>query len=360
MINDIDLKETLGQLKVLDISSVLAGPLTGSFFAELGCHVTKVENKKIGGDPTRQWKLPEESSDSPISAYYASANYGKEVFLLDFNDAHDRQQLQMLIENHDIIVSNFQKKVAEKYHLNPDYLHANYPEKIICQLSAYDYEDPRPGYDLVMQGETGWLSMNGLDEEHIAKLPVAIIDILASHQMKESILLALLKKNMTGNGSLIHVSLYRSALSGLANQASNYLMAGHIPKPLGTLHPNIAPYGDVFMTKDKSMILLAIGSDGQFKKLWQILGLSQEQYAEFQYNTDRVIMRKKLVEIVQICLNHLDVATFAALADSHNLPWCIIKNLEQVFESTDAQKCILTSETSGIQTKSVSQIAFEI
>lgn len=352
--------DVIASLRVLDMSSVLAGPLTGAFFAELGCKVTKVENKPSGGDPTRQWKLTSEDPNSEFSAYYASANYGKEVILLDFNAEIDLKRIWALIASHDIIISNFQRKVAEKFGLTPTDIITEFPSKIVTQLSAYAYDDPRPGYDLVMQGETGWISMNGIDENHLAKLPVALIDIIAAHQMKEAILLALLKKFQSGEGSIIHVSLFKSALSALANQASNFLMAHHIPKPMSTLHPNIAPYGDMFFTKDKVLVLLAIGSDAQFAKLWNALGLGDAIEETFVLNSDRVKHRSALHVCLSNQIQALTLQEFSTLMDQNNLPWCKIHNLKDVFEGKDGREFVLDYDLNGISAKAVSQVAFEI
>ena len=347
-------------LKVLDLSSVLAGPLTASFFAELGADVVKIENKLTGGDATRQWKLASEDAESPVSAYYFSANYGKKIKLLDLNLLEARQEVEILMAQSDIIVSNFQKKVAEKLNLLPDDIINKYPGIIMAQLSAYDFDDPRPGYDLVMQGDTGWISMNGTDIDHLAKLPVAIIDIFAAHQMKEAILIALYKKIRTGVGSVIHVSLYKSAISGLANQASNYLMQHHIPKPLGTLHPNIAPYGDIFTSKDKIKFLLAVGSDAQFKKLWFTLNLPPEKYHTFDDNSKRLNARGNLQAILQHVFGTLHFESIKGILEPNNVPYCCIKDLNGVFEDSLAKEMIKSQTIENKTGQSVSSIAFKI
>lgn len=347
-------------LRVLDLSSVLAGPLTASFFAELGADVVKIENKLTGGDATRQWKLTSEDAESPVSAYYFSANYGKKIKLLDLNLLEARQELEKLLAQSDIIVSNFQKKVAEKLNLLPDEIIKKYPGVIMAQLSAYDFDDPRPGYDLVMQGDTGWISMNGTDIDHLAKLPVAIIDIFAAHQMKEAILIALYKKIRTGVGSVIHVSLYKSAISGLANQASNYLMQHHIPKPLGTLHPNIAPYGDIFTSKDEIKFLLAVGSDAQFKKLWFTLSLPPEKYHTFDDNSERLKARGELQAILQHVFGTLNFESIKGILEPNNVPYCCIKDLNGVFEDSLAKEMIKSQTIENKTGQSVSSIAFKI
>jgi len=347
-------------LKVLDLSSVLAGPLAASFFAELGADVIKIENKRTGGDATRQWRLSTEDPESNISAYYFSANFGKEIKFLDLSHPDERIYLEELISKSDIVLSNYQKKVANKLDLLPDEIIKKYPAIIVAQLSAFDFDDPRPGYDLVMQGDTGWISMTGTDDAHLAKLPVAIIDILASHQLKEAILIAMYKKMKSGCGSVIHVSLFKSAISGLANQASNYLMQHHIPKPIGTLHPNIAPYGDIFISDDQIKFILAVGSDEQFKKLWFTLNLSPEKYHTFENNSDRLKARSELQMLLQHGFSVHKFTTIEGILEHNNIPYCCIKNLSTVFDDALAKEMILTQTIENKTGRSVSGIAFKI
>lgn len=353
-------KRPFQHLKVLDLSSVLAGPLTASFFAELGAEVTKVENKNTGGDTTRQWKLPIEDPASPYSAYYHSANFGKKEVFLDFNDESDRLQLEDMIGKSDILISNFQKHVATKFNLLPNELGSKYPTLVMAQLSAYEFDDPRPGYDLVMQGETGWISMTGTDKNHYAKLPVAIIDIIASHQMKEAILISLLKKSITGKGSVVHISLYKSALSALANQATNYLIAGTVPIPTGTLHPNIAPYGDVFEDKNCLKFLLAIGSDAQFKKLWFTLNLSVEEYHTFELNSGRLLHRVLLQDLLQQSFKKLEISGLRLIFNQQNIPYCEIRSLDTVFAQKESAPMLNNEIKDGTVVSSVSSIAFTL
>jgi len=352
-------KDLFADIFVLDLSSVLAGPQAGSFFAELGATVVKVEHKSVGGDPTRQWRLPSESATSQISAYYAAANTGKKVIMLNLDDDTDYQQLMTLVKQADVVISNFQKKVAEKLRVTYRDLQSANTNIILAQLNAYSYDDPRPGYDLVMQAETGWISMTGTDEGHLAKLPVALIDIIASHQMREAVLVALLHRYKTGEGSEVHISLYKSAISALANQASNYLMAEHIPQPIGTLHPNIAPYGDIFTTRDGKAVIFAIGSDQQFEKLGKTLNLAAHDIATFRYNRDRVTHRIKLQSLIQHKVQlHDQVVITQSLSDA-NVPFCIVKDLSEVF-TNDLSKHMIKSETiDGEATRKVSNISFQ-
>lgn len=348
-------------LKVVDMSSVLAGPLTGSFFAELGASVIKIENRKSAGDATRQWKLPVEDPASPYSAYYAAANYGKEELMLDLSAQEDLYRLYVLVKDADVVISNFQKATAEKLGVHHEKITSLNPKIIFAQLSAYSYDDPRPGYDLVMQAETGYISMTGTEEGRLCKIPVAMIDILAAHQMKEAILIGLLHKFRTGQGCTIHVSLYQSAISGLVNQASNYLMCSHIPKPLGTLHPNIAPYGEILLTKDGKQIMLAIGSDAQFEKLWKTLNLSQDNYPNFGQNNERIKHRGLLLNILQEKVSQFTLEELSTKFAELNLPFSIIKNMEEVFNDPLSKKMIrIEQKPGGYCLKSVGSIAFDL
>ena len=194
MTNPNYIPEYFSKLKILDLSTVLAGPQVGSFFSELGSKVIKVENKRSNGDPTRQWKLEVEKGRNTISSYYASANYQKESIFLDLQDVDDYMILLSLAKEADILLSNYQLIVANKLKVDYASLKAINPNIIYAQLYAYDADDTRPGYDLVMQAETGFMSMNGHPDGATAKMPVAIIDIMAAHQLKEALLIALIKR----------------------------------------------------------------------------------------------------------------------------------------------------------------------
>lgn len=353
-------KDLLVGVRVLDLSSVLAGPLTASCLSELGATVTKVENKNTGGDATRQWKLPDEDNTGSISAYYASANHGKEVILLDLQDKADYAILIQQVAEADIIITNFQKRTAEKLRIDFDTLVAIKPDLIVAQLNAYTYEDPRPGYDLVMQAEAGWISMTGSPDGILAKMPVAMIDMIASHQLRMAVMGALLRKYRSGQGSWIHVSLYQSAISALANQASNFLMNNHVPRPMGTLHPNIAPYGDLYTTKDHKTVMLAIGSDIQFEKLGKTLNFAANLRVTFMYNRDRVIHRRILNDEIQQKMASLDLLNVTQLLSDANVPYCVIKDLQEVFENNLAKAMVLSDVQSNVRTRKVSSLAWTI
>ena len=201
-------KQYLKGLKVIELASVLAGPAVAMFFAELGAEVTKIENKKTNGDITRNWKLPTEDPNASISAYYCAVNWNKKVLFLDLTDKSDRNHLISLIKEADILISNFKLSSAKRMALDYEELSKVNPRLIYAQLTGYGGESSRPAFDIVLQAEAGFLFMNGEPGGKPVRMPVALIDLLAAHQLKEGILLALLQRSQTGRGSLVSTSLF--------------------------------------------------------------------------------------------------------------------------------------------------------
>lgn len=347
-------------LIVIDCSTVLAGPSVGTFFAELGASVTKIENPAIP-DVTRSWKLASEDKNTSVSAYFSSVNYRKQYQKLDFKNESQRDQLIDLIKKADIFLGNFKKGDAEKFGLSDNYLQSINPKLIIGKISGFGSESDRVAYDLILQAETGFMSMNGTPESGPVKMPVALIDVLAAHQLKEGILTALLNRTKTQKGAVVSVSLYDAAIASLANQASNYLMEKHIPKRIGSLHPNIAPYGEIFTTKDGKLVTFAIGSNKHFRLLCDFLGLSDlASELRFSENIERVKNRTQLREIIQEIISHCNADDILEFMHTHFVPAGIIKDLEQVFTDQNAQNLVRTETIENIQTKRVSQIAFQL
>lgn len=346
-------------LIVVDCSTVLAGPSVGTFFAELGASVMKIENPAIP-DVTRSWKLSSEDKNTSVSAYFSSVNYRKDYRKLDFKNPDDLKQLTELIRNADIFLSNFKKGDAEKFGITDDFLHSINPKLIIGKISGFGTESDRVAYDLILQAETGFMSMNGTSESGPVKMPVALIDVLAAHQLKEGILTALLQRIKTNKGQTVSVSLYDAAICSLANQASNYLMEGHIPQRIGSLHPNIAPYGEIFTTKDGKTITFAIGSNKHFEILCGFLGLSELVSDErFAVNVNRVTNRKLLQELIQEVISRFEASEILEFMHEHFVPAGLIQNLEEVFQNPESRHLVKTENIENKETKRVSQIAFQ-
>lgn len=284
-------------LLVLECATVLAGPAVGAFFAELGATVIKIE--PLNGDVTRCWKLPSEDPQETVSAYFTSVNWGKYSLALDLKSAQGQAIAQQLARQADIVVANYKPGAAEKLGMGPEQLRALNPTLIYAHLTGYGSDDPRTGYDALIQAESGFLGLNGHPGQPPAKMPVALMDLLAAHQLKEAILVALLQRQGQGKaaypGAYLEVSLLQSALASLANQASNWLVGHHKPQALGLEHPNIVPYGTLYPTQDGHEIMLAIGSDRQFAKLCQVLNQPKlAQDPRFASNAERVRHRGAL------------------------------------------------------------------
>ncbi len=351
----------LRHLKILDFSSVFAGPAVATFFAELGAQVIKVENKTAGGDVTRHWKLENENPDSIVSAYFSSVNYGKKYRQLDVFDAADFKELENLIADCDVFITNYKSSSLEKMKLDYKSVSKKFPKIIYGQITGFESEPQRAAYDVVIQAETGFMAMNGTLENTPLKMPVAFMDLLAAHQLKEGILLALLKKERTGKGSYVSVSLEAAGLASLANQATNYLMAGHIPKPIGSLHPNIAPYGEVLFCKDDLPVVLAVGSDSQFEKMCHTLGCRElASQIEFSKNPNRVKNRTELFEALAPFFKHFLRNELMEKFIAQNIPAGAVKDIKEVFASDFAQSMVLEEEIDGVITKRVKSVGFRI
>lgn len=354
------MNKPFSDLKVIELAGVLAGPSAGLFFAELGANVIKIENPKTGGDVTRSWKLKTEDKTDKASAYFWSVNTGKEILFLDLSIDKDLQSFYELIKTADILITNY--KLGDDLKLKVDYntLKTLNPTLIYASINGFGSNNPRTAYDLILQAESGFMFMNGEKNAAPLKMPVALIDILAGHQLKEGILVALLNKYKTNKGSHITVSLFDTAVSSLANQATNWLIAHHLPSAQGSLHPNIAPYGEIFTTKDNHQITFAIGSDKQFKHLCEILNLDLYTASEFANNQQRVSNRIDLFSKLNSNIIQLDFNTLFNECLKYDVPIGKIRNLKEVFELPEAQRLLSGFSHENKTVHSVKSVSFKI
>jgi crotonobetainyl-CoA:carnitine CoA-transferase CaiB-like acyl-CoA transferase len=337
-------------LKVLELASVLAGPSVGQFFAELGAEVIKVENQKTGGDVTRSWRGVGEQTDDR-SAYFCSCNWGKKSVAIDLTTEDGKQIVKELAKRSDLIIASYKPGDAEKLGVSYQQLSTINEQLIYGQITGYGSDDDRVGYDAVIQAESGFMDLNGDKNGPPTKMPVALIDVLAAHQLKEGLLLALLKKERSGVGSLVEVSLIQSALSSLANQATNWLVAKKLPSRQGSAHPNIAPYGDSFLTKDGKRILLAVGNDRQFKDLITILGINEQVLdlgawaleVKFLSNQQRVENRLALNEILEKAIVQFEARELTTKINHLKIPAGLIQNVSEAFSTKNANEILITS-----------------
>jgi len=347
-------------LKVVELATVLAGPSAGMFFAELGAQVIKVEHPEHP-DVTRSWKIASEDNETPVSAYFSSINYKKEYIQLDLNKENDRSQLIGLLKNADILLTNFKKGDAEKFNLTDDLLFKMNPRLIHGKISGFGTGSDRVAYDLILQAETGFMSMNGTEDSGPVKMPVALIDVLAAHQLKEGMLCALLERHQTGKGKAVEVSLYDAAVCSLVNQASVFLMEQKVPQRIGSKHPNIAPYGELFTTKDAGIITFAIGSDQQFRKLLSYLELDEIAKDErFSSNQNRVKNRVILASFLEKEIKNLNSSEILNWALEQHVPCGKVKLLDEVFSEPQAKRLVREENISGKATKRVTSIAFNL
>src|SRR5258708_3884817 len=315
-------------LRVLELASVLAGPSVGQFFAELGAEVIKVENPKTGGDVTRSWKTEGEGTDDR-SAYFCSCNWGKKSIALDLTLESDLEIVKKLSRQMDIIIASYKPGDAKRLGVSYEQLRTNNEQLIYGQISGYGSDDARVGYDAVIQAETGFMDLNGEKDGPPTKMPVGLIDILAAHQLKEGLLLALLRREKIKDGSFVEVSLVQTAVSSLANQATNWLVGKKLPHRQGSAHPNIAPYGDSFVTQDSKRILLAVGSDKQFDELVKILELHLP--GEFAVNQQRVAHRKELNKLLAEKIMNIPSGILMEKLRTRKIPAGFIQSLKEVF-----------------------------
>lgn len=344
------------------MASVLAGPAVGLFFAELGAEVIKIENKLTGGDTTRHWKLPQEDKNSPSSAYFQSVNWHKRHIFMDLSQEADRSQLMEFVKTADIIISNFKMGSAKKLGLDCKTLRECNPRLIYASISAYGNDDLRPGFDVAIQAETGWMFMNGEAGGPPVKMPVALMDILAAHQLKEGILIALLERERTGKGCDVSVSLFDSGVASLANQASNWLNVGHLPQRMGSQHPNIAPYGEIFYTNDEKALILAVGTEQQFQDLCKIIGLPLLWEDDlFKTNTLRLSNRAMLIQILAKAFRQYFAEELLQKCHEKQVPIAPILNLQEVFDLQSAKELVLEeAHDERTVSKRVKTVVFKI
>jgi crotonobetainyl-CoA:carnitine CoA-transferase CaiB-like acyl-CoA transferase len=329
--------QPLAGITVLELANVLAGPLVGQFCAELGARVIKAEPPGIG-DPTRGWYLSSESRDTDVTAYFSSANWGKASIALDLSDSSDRTLARRLADAADVVIVGYKPGDEVKFGLDYASLSAANPGVIYLQVTAYGTEDPRPGFDAIIQAEAGFTYMNGEPDGGPVKMPVALMDLLAAHQLKEGLLLALLKKARTGEGSYLATSLLGAATASLANQASNYLVAGVVPGRMGSEHPNIVPYGNIFLTQDDREFVVAVGTERQFGNFVTALGMP-ELAAEprFANNAERVKNREALNGLLAERIRMLPASEVEAEMRSGKVPFGFVNDMAQVFEQPGAR-----------------------
>jgi crotonobetainyl-CoA:carnitine CoA-transferase CaiB-like acyl-CoA transferase len=336
-------------LRVLELANVLAGPSVGQFFAELGAQVVKIENPQTNGDVTRSWKLMGEAKEGSISAYFSAVNSGKLSIALDLKDPSHFLVFLDLVQKSDILISSYKPGDAERLNIDYNALKELNPKLIYGAITGYGSNNPKVGYDAILQAESGFMFMNGEPGGNSIKMPVALIDVLAAHQLKEALLLAYIHQLKTGVGSKVSVSLLDTAIVSLVNQATNYLIAKHDPVKMGSEHPNIAPYGSIFHCKDGEQIVLAIGTDKQFQTLCNIIRMPElANQVDFKKNANRVNNRSLLNDKLQKAFSKLIFTVIINQLNEHKIPAGKLRSVAEVFDSRNADHLVLQSDLKAV------------
>ncbi|MFY0308696.1 CaiB/BaiF CoA transferase family protein [Leisingera sp. D0M16] len=323
----------LAGLKVVELARILAGPWIGQSLADLGADVVKVESPD--GDDTRKWGPPFIERDGDrTAAYYYAANRGKGCVTADFRTEEGKQAVIELIKDADILIENFKVGGLKKYGLDYESLSQVNPRLIYCSVTGFGQDGPyakRAGYDFLLQGMSGLMSITGAQDGQPQKVGVAITDIVTGLYGTIGILAAVEQRHRTGRGQHLDMSLLDCATALLANQAMNYLATGDSPTRLGNDHPNIAPY-QVMAVKD-GHVILAVGNDGQFQRLCDVLGLAEAKADDrFQTNQLRVANRKALTAILEEMLAEWTQADLLAALEAATVPAGPINTIGQAFE----------------------------
>ena len=330
----------LSHIRVLDLSRVLAGPLATQHLADMGAEVIKVE-RPGEGDDTRGWgppfAVPPQDGVPGISAYFMCVNRGKKSVTIDITKPDGRALLYALAKTSDVMVENFKVGGLEKHGLDYAAIKAVNPAIVYCSITGFGQTGPyaqRAGYDFVVQGMGGLMSITGRPEgqpgDEPMKVGVAISDEMAGMHALAGILSALVRRERTGEGAYIDVALLDVTVASLINQASSYLVSGKVPGRLGNAHPTIVPY-ETFATRD-GHIILAIGNDGQFARFCQAAELPELIADErFAINSRRIANRPRLVEILAARFRQNDSAYWIGLLESRAVPCGPINRIDQVF-----------------------------
>jgi formyl-CoA transferase len=290
-------EQALGDILVVDLSRILAGPYCTMLLADYGAEVLKIEQPGQG-DGTRQWGPPWLKGES---AYFLSVNRNKKSLTLNLKSAEGQQVLRDLVAEADVLIENFLPGTTQRMGIDYETLAAANPGLIYCAITGYGQTGPyreRPGYDFMIQAQGGLMSLNGPPAGEPYKVGVAIVDITAGLFACSAILSALHERSHSGLGQYIDVALLDTQVAWLANVAHNYFASGETPVRYGNGHPNIVPY-ETFPTAD-GHIALAIGSDGQYRKFCKIVNrpdLGEDE--RFQSNDGRVKNRQVLIPLLQ-------------------------------------------------------------
>jgi formyl-CoA transferase len=333
----------LDGIKVLDLSRVLAGPWCTQLLADLGAEVIKIE-RPGSGDDTRHWGPPwHGEGNDRVAAYFLSANRGKRSAAIDFSQPEGAALVRQLAAQADVVVENFKVGGLKKFGLDAESLRQANPRLVYASITGFGQDGPyadRAGYDYIVQGMGGLMSITGLPDGEPGGGPmrvgVAVVDLFTGLYTCTAILAALYRREKTREGAHIDMALFDTQLAMLANQASNALISGNDPPRQGNTHPNIVPY-QLFEAADQA-IIIAVGNDRQFARLAQICGHPEwARDDRFATNGARVAHRSEIVPLVSAAISMKPAAEWLSALESAGIPAGPINTVTQAFADVQAQ-----------------------
>ena len=318
----------LAGIKVVDLSRVLAGPSATQCLADLGAEVIKIERPETG-DETREWAPPQFADGT--SAYFATVNRNKQSVTVDISTAAGQDIIKKMVADADVLVENYKVGGLKKYGLDYDSLKTLNPRLVYASLTGFGQTGPdarKPGYDYIIQGQSGLMSITGPEDGLPYKVGVAVVDLFAGLNLVIGIQAALLARAQTGLGQHVDVALLDSAIAMLANVGMNHLATGKVPPRLGNGHPSIVPY-QVFATEGAQHLILACGNDKQFAAVCAVMEQDWIADERFATNPQRVKNRAELVPLMQAVFMSKERDAWLGLFDAASVPCGPINNIAE-------------------------------
>ncbi|TKD51804.1 CaiB/BaiF CoA transferase family protein [Sphingomonas baiyangensis] len=324
----------LAGIRVVELARILAGPWCGQLLADLGAEVVKVE-RPGAGDDTRHWGPPflhDADGASLDAAYYHSCNRGKTGRAIDIATPEGQAEVRALVADADVVIENYKVGGLAKYGLDNASLSAIRPGLVTCSITGFGQTGPyahRAGYDFIIQAMGGFMSLTGEPDGPPQKAGIAYADIFTGVYAAVAILAALRRRDASGEGAHIDMALMDTQVAVLANQALNWMASGRVPQRMGNGHANLAPY-QAFPTEDGDLVI-AVGNDGQFRRLCEVLGLALADDPAFATNPSRLAHREPLVAAIEDATRRWSRDALAGALETVGVPAGPINALDQVF-----------------------------
>ena len=324
----------LAGIKVVELARILAGPWCGQLLADLGAEVIKVE-RPGEGDDTRHWGPPflhDADGANLDAAYFHATNRGKTSRAVDIASPEGQAEVRALIGGADVVIENYKVGGLVKYGLDPATMRALNPRLVVCSITGFGQTGPyahRAGYDFIVQGMGGAMSLTGEPDGAPQKSGIAYADVFTGVYSAVAILAALRRRDETGTGAHIDMALLDTQVGVLANQALNWMASGKVPHRMGNGHANLAPY-QAFSARDGELII-AVGNDSQFRKLCTVLGLDLAGDARFATNPARVANRAELIPALQAAIGTWAKADLYEALEGEGVPAGPINTVAEVF-----------------------------